>query len=585
MRPCFDISQCSRLAAGALLALALAAPGTAVAAAPDAVAEDLEAARAPVGELDAAGSEASRGTRFFRFQQEVDGVEVLGAEAVVADAPSPSGELLVDDTRARIADPGAPQVDRDTAVERAVDATGASGSDPVRAAEPAILPDEPGGTLVWRVVVGAGPGGASVEVLVDARSGEVVRERDLFATAQGTAQVFNPNAVVEKGSRDLSDLDDADSPELTALRSPVDLLRLDGDGSCLSGQWVRATLRSGLVCGGPSFDGITRRDDRFEAVMAYFHIDRTQAYFQSLGFANVANRQTLADVNAFNEDQSFYDFGTRGVSFGAGGVDDGEDGDVIVHEYGHAVQDAQSRGLGSEGDTRAMGEGFSDYLAAVMARQSGNGNEDFDTCMFEWDARGYQPPENCGRRVGQDLTLRQVQAPPCSGEAHCAGEAWSGALWDLRAQLGAAMDADVLQSHFYHSGGSSFNDGARALLAADRALHGGAHQATLQSVLGARGFLDSSIDRELTLRYKKKRDEFRGALFASEPGCVGDRPVKVYRKRSGADRSIGKARTGADGSFDVRERRPDGRFYAKSKAQVVGALTCLSARSPTRKLD
>ncbi len=50
---------------------------------------------------------------------------------------------------------------------------------------------------------------------------------------------------------------------------------------------------------------------------------------------------------------------------GAGGVDDGEDAEVILHEYGHAVHDAQVPGWGDTHEGGAMGEGWGDFLAAV----------------------------------------------------------------------------------------------------------------------------------------------------------------------------------------------------------------------------
>ena len=44
--------------------------------------------------------------------------------------------------------------------------------------------------------------------------------------------------------------------------------------------------------------------------MAYFHVDRAQAYIQSLGFSNVMNRQLRVRANAFFQDNSFYDLAT-----------------------------------------------------------------------------------------------------------------------------------------------------------------------------------------------------------------------------------------------------------------------------------
>jgi Zn-dependent metalloprotease len=48
-------------------------------------------------------------------------------------------------------------------------------------------------------------------------------------------------------------------------------------------------------------------------------------------------------------------------------VDDAEDADVIVHEYGHAIQADQVPGFGAGGDAGGMGEGFGDYLAGTIS--------------------------------------------------------------------------------------------------------------------------------------------------------------------------------------------------------------------------
>ena len=84
-----------------------------------------------------------------------------------------------------------------------------------------------------------------------------------------------------------------------------------------------------------------RSKDRFEALMAYYHVDRTQRYIQDLGFANVDNRRQRVVADAFSADNSFYSPWAKDIEYGAGGVDDAEDADVIIHEYGHSIQDDQ----------------------------------------------------------------------------------------------------------------------------------------------------------------------------------------------------------------------------------------------------
>lgn len=124
--------------------------------------------------------------------------------------------------------------------------------------------------------------------------------------------------------------------------------------NCLAGQWVRATLGGADVCKADrDWSAVIRSDDRFEALMAYFHVDRVQAHIQGLGFANVMNRQLRVLANDFPEDNSFFDPATDEMSLGEGGVDDGEDAEVIEHEYGHAIQDDQVPGFGLGAPSRS----------------------------------------------------------------------------------------------------------------------------------------------------------------------------------------------------------------------------------------
>ena len=48
----------------------------------------------------------------------------------------------------------------------------------------------------------------------------------------------------------------------------------------------------------------------------------------------------------------------------------------------------------------------------------------------------------------------------------------------------------MIQSHFSLTPAASFDQGARALLAADSALYAGVHRPLLKAVLGARGLVD-----------------------------------------------------------------------------------------------
>jgi hypothetical protein len=169
--------------------------------------------------------------------------------------------------------------------------------------------------------------------------------------------------------------------------------------------------------------------------MAYFHIDRTRAYVDSLGLSrSLRAKPQKVRANAIPADNSFYSSLTQSMTLGAGGVDDGEDADVIVHEYGHSLQDQAVKGFGRSIGAGSMGEGFGDYLTAAMSSLVTGGDARFDACVFDWDSVSYSDT-GCGRRTDRFLTLRRAERR-CLREIHCMGEAWSGLLYELRGTLG-----------------------------------------------------------------------------------------------------------------------------------------------------
>ena len=494
----------SRVTARAATAVALAGSALAVCASAAVGSEGVSAraATAPSAQLTVGERvPVPGGGLIHRYRQRAGGLPVFGAEAVVADPPDSAPVLVTDTTAARIEPTHA-----DSAIPRGraiAAATLAADAARLRAAPRARLGFDPrSGSLAWEVSLPSARPLADFMVLVDARNGEEISTRDVLWRADLSATLFDPNPVVSQGSySDLLDAKDRDSTLLTSLRVPVSLPRITSPEGCLVGVYADARLgkRAKPVCR-PSLDftGVTRSDDRFEALMAYFHIDRTRAYVDSLGLSeSLRARPQRVRANAIPADNSFYSSMTQSMTLGSGGVDDGEDADVIVHEYGHSLQDQAVKGaFGRTIATGSMGEGFGDYLAAAMSALVTGGNPGFDACIFDWDSISYSPT-GCGRRADRALTLKRAERR-CLLEIHCVGEAWSGLLYELRAALGAdtlgqsVMDRVVLESHFMLGKRSSFRDGARALIAADELLYAGAHVPAIEAELIERQFCKRS---------------------------------------------------------------------------------------------
>ena len=483
------------------------------------------------------GVTPSLGADHVRFQQTVAGWPVYGAYVTVhVPRGDPTGRLTPRVTSRYRSNARAPSLSagailtRAAAIRIAGDAVGGDGRRRGEvSAEQVVYPGDGPYRLAWRIVTPAREPLGDWEVFIEAARGTVLdrRNRIVFdgpasrvgvedpadaawpgprrpvaaaVSACGgspdTGWVFDPNPVVTAGDTSLRDDGDADSAALAAQRRVVGLPGLDGGGR-LRGPYADLTA-PGIVGGyrpaGQADEPVCRdydyprSDDRFEEVTAYYHIDRVQRYLQSLGFTHVVSRPTPIHAHYFAFDQSFYSFYDRGLHFGDGGVDDAEDADIIVHEYGHAIQDDQVPGWGASEESGAMGEGFSDYLAAAMFADVNGG---FDrTCVGDWDATSYSaagPP--CLRRVDgpkhypEDMT----------GRVHRDGEIWSAALWQLRLSLADAplVDRLIVESQFGLDPVAGFVDGANAVLAADGDLYGGSHQAALCRVFAERGILST----------------------------------------------------------------------------------------------
>ena len=104
--------------------------------------------------------------------------------------------------------------------------------------------------------------------------------------------------------------------------------------------------------------------------MAYYWITAAQTYIQSLGFGTsrrpVNMKSQHVRINQWGLDNSFATTHKDELRFGKGGVDDAEDAEVVLHEYGHAIHFSQGFVFGSE-EAGAISEGFGDYWAVTVS--------------------------------------------------------------------------------------------------------------------------------------------------------------------------------------------------------------------------
>jgi hypothetical protein len=294
---------------------------------------------------------------------------------------------------------------------------------------------------------------------------EAAKPAPTGSTAPG--QVFFPNPVQSLANESLTDQKDADYPALAAGYERKTLTNLDGSGT-LTGDYAKVISETGTPARNTGSGFIYTRDqDQFEQVMGYYWITEAQKYIQSLGFGStlraVNKRQQLLRIDQFGGDNSFYrdEFKKLTITLGKGGVDDAEDGEVIVHEYGHSVQDDQVPGFGSSPDAGAIGEGFSDYFAVTVGLAV-TGETFQAPCVADWDSVSYTPgPIHCLRRL--DSTKHYPEDLHPRREVHADGELWSAALWRARNLVGNTrlVDTIIIDAQFGFAPGTSFQDAAR----------------------------------------------------------------------------------------------------------------------------
>jgi zinc metalloprotease ZmpB len=308
-------------------------------------------------------------------------------------------------------------------------------------------------------------------------------------SSTGTGTVFFPNPVAQLQDESLTDQKDADYAALQPAYRNVTLTNLDGSGT-LTGDWAQVVSETGDPARS-STNTFTyhRNDDRFEQVMAYYWITEAQKYIQSLGFGTgtypAVNMQSQrVRINQLGADNSFAtDHPVDELRFGKGGVDDAEDAEVILHEYGHAIHFSQGFAFASE-EAGAISEGFGDYWAANVTNIVAPTPD--PACVADWDSVSYTPgPVHCLRRVDTNLHY----SADLNGEVHHDGQIWSRALWDIRTALGhVKADTIILNGQFGFTG-TTMTQLAQATVTAAQSIYGNAAAKAVTKAFAERGIL------------------------------------------------------------------------------------------------
>ncbi|MGW6691524.1 M4 family metallopeptidase [Streptomyces sp. NPDC054961] len=330
---------------------------------------------------------------------------------------------------------------------------------------------------------------ATVTVALFALAGPATASVPSAPAALPQARVFMVNPVQSSGVQTLTDAKDAAAAVPSSAYAVVALRNLDATGG-LSGKWAYVRSDTGASANVADAGAFTRADDQFEQVMAYFWVNEAQEYLQGLGFGSelpgANDRAQPVRINQWGADNSFFSDKKSEIRFGKGGVDDAEDGEVIVHEYGHAVHNAQVPGFGTSPEAGAIGEAFGDYLAVEVGSSAdaayGWPRKTDLACVADWDAVTYSSAPHCLRRVDGNKVYADLE-----GEVHADGEIWSRALFDIRGALGArTADRIIVNAQFGFAPDTSFQDAALATIATARRMYGASAADAVRQAFKAR---------------------------------------------------------------------------------------------------
>ncbi len=305
----------------------------------------------------------------------------------------------------------------------------------------------------------------------------------------GYGRVWDPDPVTKLQNSNLNDQNNANYFVNSdyAIRELFDLNEADNNGDyMLRGKYVYSdhfiditpNLNPQLAKeSDPNEFKYFRDDEKFEEVNVYYHIDKQRRYIGSLGFSPSWNGETYirydAHVNENEDGGSYYDestYNNKRIIFNDGEIDDAEDQDVIIHEYGHALHDVllntgQGGLAGKNLSTAGISEGIGFYLAVSYRKKLSLYDQDH---IYPWDSRGYQASGLPQIYLSDSYKYPVDWNPPGS---YSKGKLWASTLMDLEENInigGNVTTKLVLTSVSLLTNQANEHDNIDAILISDR---------------------------------------------------------------------------------------------------------------------
>lgn len=376
-------------------------------------------------------------------------------------------------------------------------------------------------TPVYQLISFSTKPSQSFEWLIDAATAKVLRKTDrasYFLHAEGDTTgrgtIFNPDPITASQSvygAIYQDNTDMYSPVFDAVTDTVLLKDITYNAATqifsLEGAYVKIediAAYDSVPATSTTGDFFYKRNrSGFEDVMVYYHIDTTQRYIQHLGFTNLYNSAVRADPHGYGGSDNSH-FVPNGVNsylgFGQGGVDDAEDMDVIVHEYGHALSYSGSPGTMTGTERKGLDEGIGDYVAAMRSQDISNYKwED----IFNWDGHN---------TFWAGRTASTSNLYPVAGGIYPIGEIWSSTLMQIRGDIGKeTADKLFFEELFGNYANMTLTDAANVYLDADSALFAGVHTMAIKSRFCARNIFSGATCQGVAIENQILENEW--AIF------------------------------------------------------------------------
>lgn len=305
------------------------------------------------------------------------------------------------------------------------------------------------------------------------------------SSANGSALVFDPDPRTTLNDDTLSHSSPAESFDKAYYEQVLKDITFNGSIYKLKGPWIEIKDFEGPnTPPSTTTDGhwtAKRGDKAFTDAMTYYHIDNNQRYMQSLGFTNERGIQyksiTVDSDGVHGADNSYFMPSGNRMSFGHGGIPDNEDADVILHEYGHAIQHSINNNWFG-GDTGAMGEGFGDYWAGSYSISRPGGKDFRPNEIFTWDGHNSFWPGRVLNALGARYNPNQrYYAHSRIDGGFQSDELWSAPLFQSLLTLlnrdvpREEVDTIVLESHFGLGGNLTMREMANNTVKVARALY------------------------------------------------------------------------------------------------------------------